>query len=54
MNGEIKKSICTVIIDGKEYRGEYTGYSEITGKYHISLYNGEIIKLSSLDNVKFN
>jgi hypothetical protein len=35
-------------------RGEYTGFSHITGKHHFSLYNGETVKLTSLKGVQFD
>jgi len=35
-------------------RGEYTGYSDITKKHHFSMYDGSVIKLDSLDGVKFD
>lgn len=41
--------ICTV--NGK--RGEYTGYSMLTKKHYVSLYNGERLELTQPHRIKF-
>jgi hypothetical protein len=54
---------CTVPVDNVQYvggktteykRGIYTGFSEITRKHHFSLFNGETVQLSNLNNVSFD
>ena len=54
MNNTTTNQQCTVFYGGEWKRGEYTGYSNLTQKHHISLYNGETVKLSSLSGVKFD
>lgn len=54
MNNTTTNRICTVFQNGEWKRGEYTGYSELTKKHHVSLYNGDTIALSSLAGVKFD
>jgi len=63
MNTKTFSKICTVPVPRIKYeggqttellRGEYTGYSNITGKHHFSLYNGETVRLDSLQGVQFD
>lgn len=45
---------CTVLTENGWQRGEYTGFSEITGMHHVSLYNGDVVKRSSLTGIVFD
>lgn len=36
---------------GRLSPGEYTGYSPITGLYHVSFYNGDVGKFSSINEI---
>jgi hypothetical protein len=49
-----KTIICTVFWKGQYLRGEYTGYSEITKKHYVSLYNGDVARFDKLEDVKFD
>lgn len=52
---EPKSKICTVrLSNGAIKRGEYTGFSQQTKLHYISLYNGAVVRMETLDNVIFD
>lgn len=50
----IKSQLCSVLVNGKAMRGEYTGYSNVTHLHYVSLYNGSVVKLVSMSKITFD
>lgn len=40
--------IVSVYHDGKQKHGEYTGWSKVTKKHHVSFYDGSVGKFDTL------
>lgn len=49
-----QQTICTIFKNDRNIRGEYTGYSYITGLHYVSLYNGDVYRNSRFDNIIFD